>query len=247
MNVPRDRHPKAKLPADRNITVWRYMDKWKFEYLIKNQKLYLCRGDRLQDKFEGTYSRAQLLDMDEWLVEIGYEKQRDIERKQRESNRQSYYISSWCMSPYDLDLMWKAYTKDVQAIAVKSTISRLEAICDSDRAIEYDQLDISTVNYYGQAEGELIDYFADGFDAFVNKDYHFALDHEVRVLYCGHYKPSQPEEVLLPVDLSTLIERVVLAPGAKSESAEETRSLLDDAGLNSIPVESSRDDRELGI
>jgi hypothetical protein len=43
MKINRDRHPKAKLPADENIPVWRYMDKWKFEDLIKKKKLYLRR------------------------------------------------------------------------------------------------------------------------------------------------------------------------------------------------------------
>jgi hypothetical protein len=243
IHIPRDIHPKATLPADRQITVWRYMDRWKFEDLIKKEKLYLCRADRLQDKFEGTYSREQLYDMDQWLTVKGYESIIDHEKKRRQVNRQRFYISSWCMSPYDLDLMWKAYTKDIHAIALKSRISMLEAICD--RATEYWPLDISIVNYFGHAEGHFIDYFADGFDAFVNKDYHFELDREIRILHWRSYKPVQPESVFLPVDLSLLIECVILAPGAKSKDAEEVRKLLDGCGLHNISVESSRDDREI--
>jgi hypothetical protein len=243
MKISRDRHPKAKLPADTNISVWRYMDKWKFDYLIKNQKLYLCRGDRLQDKFEGTYSRAQLVAMNRWLTEIGYEKQVEIEKKLRQINRQRFYISSWCMSQYDLDLMWKAYTSDVHAIALKSYISRLESVCDC--AIEYWPIDVSTVDYFAHAEGYMIDYFGDGFDAFVNKDNHFELDREIRLLHWRSYEPAQPDAVLLPVDLSTLIERVVLAPGATTADAEEIRRLLDYYRLSDTPLESSRNNREV--
>jgi hypothetical protein len=243
MKINRDRHPKAKLPVDANIPVWRYMDKWKFEGLVKKKELYLCRGDLLQDKFEGTYSRAQLAEMNQWLTEKGYERQIEIEKQHRKMNRQRFYISSWCMSQYDLDLMWKAYTSDVDAIAIKSSISRLESVCDC--AIEHWPLDISIVDYFGHAEGYMIDYFGDGFDAFVNKDYHFELDREIRLLHWRSYKPAQPEAVLLPVNLSTLIERVVLAPGATTADAEEIRRLLDYYGLSNAPVDSSRNDHEV--
>ena len=240
---PRDVHPKAKLPEDRQIPVWHYMDRWKFEELIKKQKLYLCRADRLQDIFEGTYSREQLLDMDQWLTAKGYESIIDHEKKCRQINRQRFYINCWCMYPNDLDLMWKAYTKDIHAIALKSRISMLETVCD--HAIDFWPIDISTVSYFGHAEGDFIDYFADGFDAFVHKDYHFELDRELRILHWRSYKPAQPENVFLPVDLSMLIDRVVLAPGAKSKDAEEVRKLLDECGLHNIAVESSREDRKI--
>ena len=92
-------------------------------------------------------------------------------------------------------------------------------------------------------EGHVIDYFADGFDAFVHKDYHYELDHEIRMLHWRSYMPTQPEDVLLSVDLSLLIDRVVLAPGAKSKDAEEVRKLLNECGLHNIAVESSREDR----
>lgn len=243
IHIPRDIHPKAILPEDRQTTVWRYMDRWKFEDLITNQKLYLCRADRLQDRFEGTYSREQLLDMNQWLTAKGYENIINHEKEQRQVNRQRFYISSWCMWPYDLDLMWKAYTKDIHAIVIKSRISFLETICD--RAIEFWPLDVSAVSYFGHAEGYFIDYFADGFDAFVHKDYHFEIDREIRILHWSNYAPAQPEAIFLPVDLSLLIERVVLAPGAKSQDAEEVRKLLDSCGLRNVAVESSRDNREI--
>ena len=105
VHISRDIHPKAKLPEDRQTPVWRYMDRWKFEALITQQKLYLCRADKLQDRFEGNYSRDQLLDMNHWLTVKGYESIINDEKKDRQVNRQRFYISSWCMYPYDLDII----------------------------------------------------------------------------------------------------------------------------------------------
>jgi len=105
MMVTRKRHPKAKLPADGQIRVWRYMDFWKFESLLTNKALYLCRGDKLQDRFEGTYSRQQIVDMNKWLEAKRYAHLIKEERSRRQLRRKQLFISSWCMSDHDLDLM----------------------------------------------------------------------------------------------------------------------------------------------
>lgn len=241
IRIRRDIHPAARLPDDKQTVVWRYMDRWKFKKLIEEGKLYLCRADKLQDKFEGTYSRVQLLEMNRWLEDKGCESIIADEAKRRRVNRKRFYISCWCMADHDLDLMWKAYTKDKRAVALQSRVLNLEAICD--KAIDYWDLDVSTVKYFGHGEGQFIDY-ADGFSAFINKDYHFGLDKEIRIIHWSNYA-EPPEFVFLPVDLSSLIERIVLAPGADSEHAETIRAFLDENGLKNVPVESSRDDREL--
>ena len=74
IHIQRDVHPDAKLPEDTQTIVCRYMDKWKFESLLKQRSLYLCRGDKLQDRFEGTYSRNQISEQNEWLKEMGHKK-----------------------------------------------------------------------------------------------------------------------------------------------------------------------------
>jgi hypothetical protein len=56
IRFPRETDPACVLPENLDATVWRYMDGWKFESLFTDGKLYLCRADRLQDRFEGSYS-----------------------------------------------------------------------------------------------------------------------------------------------------------------------------------------------
>jgi hypothetical protein len=71
----RDIHPNAQLPDDPETMVWRYMDWWKFEALVRNRALYLRRLDLVQDKFEGSYSAQQIMEMEQWLRDRGYEGQ----------------------------------------------------------------------------------------------------------------------------------------------------------------------------
>ncbi len=257
-----------KLPENMNMEtiVWRYMDNWKFVNLIKQQELYLCRGDRLlQDRFEGTYSRQHMLETDRWTEKLenkGVLKKNMTEKfkKQRQGNRQKFYINSWCMYAHDLDLMWKAYTKTKvgeSAVAIQSRVSRLVAICDYEKVTIRDCekspkqtqpiLSVSTIKYCGLKEGDFINDFPIGFDPFIHKDHHFKLDKEIRII---HWYPNlqdcdpKPEGRFMSVDLSLLIERVVLSSGSTLRDVEAIKNLLKETNLKNIPVELSRHEME---
>ncbi|WP_035905213.1 hypothetical protein [Legionella longbeachae] len=42
----------------KNTIIWRYMDCFKFESLLSESKLYLCRLDQFEDFDEGTLTKA---------------------------------------------------------------------------------------------------------------------------------------------------------------------------------------------
>jgi hypothetical protein len=240
-----------RLPENRETIVWRYMDDWKFADMLKRNQLYLCRGDKLQDRFEGTYSSKQIIDDDRyWKAETGSDKLNTEEKKSRQKDRRSWYINSWCMHDHDLYHMWQSYTNVCHAVAVQSRVANLVAICDAKEAIEFRhyQLSVSTVKYYNQKEGEFIDSLPTGFNPFVSKDHHFGLNNEIRIL---KWDPSSskneqtPNGLFMPVKLSALIERVVLSPGSTNEDIEKTKNLLTQYGLENTPVELSRYEREL--
>src|SRR5208283_2045208 len=178
-----------RLPENMETIVWRYMDDWKFIDLIEQRSLYLHRGDRLQDRFEGTYSRQQMSDTYRWWEELeekgsltkGYSL--DL-KEQYQENRRKFYLNCWCMYPHDLDLMWKAYTKVCKAVAIQSRVSRLAAVCDCEKSPNHlPILNISTIKYCGLKEGDFIDEFPTGFNPFIHKDYHFGLDKEIRIIH----------------------------------------------------------------
>lgn len=241
VNVPRSVYPGCILPEDINTPAWRYMDLSKFESLIHERSLYLCRADRLEDRFEGTYSRHQILEMEQWFNGIGEPEMVEIEKNNRLRERARTYLSCWCLGYCDFDLMWKAYVRNSPGIVVKSTVSRLITACDI--AVTHWPLDISMVTYFDHAGGENINYFGTP-AVFMNKDHHFSLDNELRIIHWPNMSGSTPDHVFLPVKVDDVIEAVVLRPGSDRKTVEAVFSVLKSAGLKEVPIQASRDDRE---
>lgn len=48
----------ASYPEFKNTIIWRYMDCFKFENLVSESKLYLCRLDLFEDFYEETVTKA---------------------------------------------------------------------------------------------------------------------------------------------------------------------------------------------
>ncbi len=176
------------------------------------------------------------------MKRIGYAKIVDTERQDRLRDRDRAYISCWCVSEFDLDLMWKAYVRNPPGVAVKSTVRRLQQVCDT--AVDLWSLDISLVRYIDHAGGEFIKYPGMP-EIFFCKDLHFCLDKELRIVHWPNRSFPTPTHVPLPVSLPDLLVSVVLAPGAPAELVKKARETLDGVGLKGTPLEFSRDDRDL--
>jgi hypothetical protein len=146
------------------------------------------------------------------------------------------------MSDCDLDLMWKGYVRNPPGIAIKSSVRRLKNICD--KAVDYWPLDISMVTYFDHAGGENINYFGTP-TTFLNKDNHFRLDNELRIIHYPNISEPTPTHVFLKIDLKDLIENVVFQPRVKESSLKSAWEALGKMGLDKIPVLASRDDRDL--
>ena len=225
------------LPENSNRNVFRYMDIDKFKYLLNEKKLYLCRIDKLQDKFEGTYSRQQIKEDNEWLREKGYDEVINSEKSDCIKRRQQTYVTCWCLYETDLDLMWKAYIPNKDGVAIKTTVNKLIEICDNPNN---NWPDISVVGYYDQANGEFLNYL--GLEPFIKKDLHFRLDNEIRIVYQPNIKLPSPEFLCLDINPSALIEEVILKPRSKIQFIEEIKKLLKQFDVK-VPISYSRDDR----
>jgi hypothetical protein len=232
--------PYCELPENLDLAVWHYMDYWKFESLIEKRAIYLCRGDKLQDRFEGTYSKRQIQSMNGWFKNIGEPIRIELEEEERTKNRKKVFINCWCISDVDLDLMWKAYTRAEIGIALKSTIRRLQSACDA--ALELWPLDICQVKYFDHEKGQNINYCGVP-NVFMHKDHHFRLDNEIRIIHWANYS-TPPEHVDFPINLEAVIETIITRPGTTKNQLESVISLLQSNGVN-ISVAHSRDDRPL--
>lgn len=242
IKLAREPNQSCKIPENIDTPIWRYMDMVKFQSLLTEKAIRLCRADLLQERFEGTYSRHQIEDMDNWFKKIGKSDMTDIEKKNRKIDRLKTYISCWCISDCDLDLMWKAYVGNYPGVAIKSSVRRLINICDNE--VDNLPIDISTVTYFDHVEGELINYFGTP-TSFLYKDNHFKLDNELRIIHYPNISEPTPTHVLLPIDLNELIESVVLKPKVKDINLQYIIELLRNVGLDKTPVLASRDDRYL--
>lgn len=240
VKMSRKQNPFCKLPENLDTPAWRYMDMDKFQSLLNKKALYLTRADRLGERFEGTYSCNQISEMNNYLTRNDHSQVIETEREHRRMDRLRTYISCWCMSDCDLDLMWKAYVRNRPGVAIKSSVRRLVNICDK----ADDHHDISKVEYFDHMGGEPINYFGTP-TTFIYKDIHFRLDNELRIIHSPNFPEPTPDHVLLPIDLIDLIEKVVLQPATTESSLETVREALNKVGLNEIPVLPSRDDRKL--
>jgi len=237
-NVPLN--PDFKLPQDMHCYIWRYMNMRKFHSMLSSSAIYLCRADRLE-RFEGTYSREQIHSVDDFLTRNKHPDLIETERERRREDKRKTYVSCWCIADNDLDLMWKGYVGNQQAgVAVRSSPRRLQDLCQHH---DLQPIGISVVKYFDHAGGQHINYLGTP-AVFVYKDNHFYLDNELRILHWPNFKEPTPDYQLLKCNLRDIIDLIILSPGTTEPESRCVLQLLRDRGLNDIPVEFSRDDRE---
>ena len=54
-------HYVFETPSDENVTIWRYLDFTKFVSLLDRQQLFFARVDTLDDPFEGSYPKGNIV------------------------------------------------------------------------------------------------------------------------------------------------------------------------------------------
>lgn len=235
--------PTFRLPSDPATKVWRYMALWKFEWLLQQRSLYLRRADLLEDQFEGRFPQRQIESQSAWLIERGYKTIAIEEAQTRRRDRRRTYLNCWSIGEYDFDLMWKAYAADPDAIAIASTLGRLQQACSTESASDLEPLSLGQVDYLDLAGGQHIDY-PNRAGVFFKKDCHFQLENELRIVHWPNLgDPLPPEHMALPIDVSRLIVAVVLSPLAPSRFAAGVQKLLERYDVSGIPLMVSRQSR----
>src|SRR5690348_12510538 len=53
-------HESFRLPTDKEVPVWRYMDLAKYLTMLNSKSLYFARANKLGDPFEGLSTRAMV-------------------------------------------------------------------------------------------------------------------------------------------------------------------------------------------
>ena len=105
-----------------DVKIWRYMDFSKFVEILDRKSLFFTRSDKFEDKFEGSYPKANFDSsnknyQEDFLV---------WSKKVRERIRPYMLINCWHINQCESSAMWKLYSQCNEAIAIQTTFGNLK-------------------------------------------------------------------------------------------------------------------------
>jgi hypothetical protein len=121
--MPYEPHPVCSVPNDRT-PIWRYIDFTKLMSMLVGRSLFFCRADLLDDRFEGSMSRANLLEREEPLGDLTDDARELLSRVRRDEPRRTF-INSWTMGRHESVALWRLYVGDRDGVAIRSSLGRL--------------------------------------------------------------------------------------------------------------------------
>jgi len=241
-------HPDFKTPDDKT-PIWRYLNFSKLVSLLEYSSLFFPSVLKLaeDDPYEGSYARGNI-DYDPMgdpvlkaagpQVIASIQKMREESRKfVKEKCRKIFYVNSWYINEHDSAAMWKCYAEHEDGIAIQSTVGKLkEAVKDFSEEIYISR--ISYIDYETSiiSEGDL-------FSNFLCKRKSFEHERELRAVL-ANFKLVESDTILpggvaVPVDVKTLIEKILISPTASSWVKDLVETIAIKYGLGRIVKKSS--------
>jgi hypothetical protein len=214
-------NPQFEPPADAKSKIWRYMTLEKYRAMLESRSLYFCRGEKLraEDPYEGSYLGWEL------LSRVPLETAQIFVQKMKSCGL-PIAVNCWHLNEFESMAMWRLYGDKV-GIAVQSTFDRLIeslAKCPCD-------VKIGKVKYFMPGKESFNS--GDPFTIFVpylHKHQGFEYEHELRaIVWETGGMPRRPDgDILVPVDLKTLIEAIYVSPralsGVRKDAEEATKA-----------------------
>lgn len=223
-------------------TVYRYLTFSKFKDLISSKKLYLCRGDRFEDSYEGIETafgtNLRRVVHDSHAFE---ENSRLYER-----NRRCVAISCWYIGEQESEAMWREFAGEIDGVAIRTGVGKIRsALAPWDR-----HLCARKIEYVENHDVEFTKFGCPFFPFSIKRQRKFAHESELRIIYgegkgCVEGSPlyKAPEifsrAVRIHVDPSVLIDEIVLSPRSTPSVFDKVREVTQEEGLD-ISVVSSR-------
>ncbi len=238
-------HPVFEKPRDENAAIWRYLDFTKFVSLLDKKALFFSRADKLEDPFEGSYSKANVKMRPEVYKDIPPNKLLTLVELYKELVSHTF-ISCWHLSEHESAAMWKLYLKSNDGIAIRSTFGQLKR-CFSD---ENRNIYIGRVKYIDYEN----DWMPEGnaLYPFVHKRRSFEHEQELRAVIqefsfnsnggINLYKPLLYDGIYIQVDLDVLLDRIYVAPTSPQWLLELVKSVTRVYGLDKEVLQSVLDD-----
>ena len=221
----------------RGSILWKYMDIYSFISLISHSRLKFTRLDSFEDGFEGRMPMENQVTLSlnfaaqQYYTRSANEVQ-ELENR-LEDSRSRTWVSSWKISNEECSMMWRVYGSRQNGIAIRTTVDRLLSSIETDR-----HCFAGTVRY--------LDYFNDGVDESNDANFSFhkqkgyASESEFRVAFFDGAESASEVPDLIDVDISMLIEKVVVSPWSDEWQKVALRRVLGKFGHNENIIKSSR-------
>lgn len=232
--------PGLELPND-TATIWRYMDLWKFQSILKTSALYFVRSDRFRDPLDSVLP-AKWREKIQGVLPDWYE-DREIPTNP---------ILCWNCDENESERMWHEYTSGTDALVIRSTVGRFKECFSSTSAQvriglvtygDHDALDDPkfVMSFWGDNDppARLNPWYMPRYFKLTKWDYEKEIRATIHI--DSKDQPIDPgyNLVIGSLGICTLIESIHLHPNATTDQCKQLRTLLDHHGLCNILLQSS--------
>lgn len=220
--------------ADKNTTIWRYMDLGKFISIVQANQLWFSHRSAFDDPYEGRYSKAVAEEMqrERWNIE----EPRDEATEYLIDDGADDYVSCWNMKESQSAALWEVYTEGDNGVAIKSTVGALKEAIDWFPESKFKrQVEYGTVNYHITGD-EPTGHYA---PIFTKRDI-FDFEQEYRVVLTSFESLDDVEidgvkirpgvGIGIEIDPSILLDEVYISPSASGYFRDVVEGLRSDYG-----------------
>lgn len=202
-----------------NNVLWRYLDTARFLEYVTGERLYLCRADKFEDQFEGSFTQSIRHAIEKSYADNQIESTYEDFKEQL---RKSVYVNCWHKSPNDSMAMWKLYGSSNCAVAITTTIQQLEKVLNAANIDGYVALKkVEYVRHWRDPSLKINPYS----DVFSYKVTAYDYEKEVRVIVdrFGENHINKESGILIDAPSKDLVRSIVVSP----ESPHWYRSMIE--------------------
>jgi hypothetical protein len=247
-----EKHPAFPVPENLDIRIWRYMELYKFKWLIEEERLYMPLVKDLEDSLEGKISEGQRtewknqrLSVEQYSLKI-FDHNIDFFEKFADQNSKQCFVSCWHMNDESLPSMFEyffPYPEDV--VAICSTYKKLR-----EEMLQF--VNIGKVNYIDHKNEVSFSESHNLFKPIMTKDkMKFEWEKEIRCVasYAGPFgiEREDPQSfyqredngklVYAPkINLKNLIEGIHLPTSSDTKHYDDVAQILDLKNLKHLLV-----------
>jgi hypothetical protein len=221
-----------------DLSIWRYMELWKFESLISERCLYFRRSDKLEDDMEGKYAEANrnytTTMYERFLKTYPIQDSHEHLVTGNEAFRHAVFINCWHLNRVEDMATWDRFTQTENSVVLRTTVRRLfQATSELNPKTKQMELKVvaSKVTYAPQTVPRPEWSY---YGPFFYKDTRFMDERELRLIMHPPEKHAIGEEDVaqeLLIDPAILIEQIVIHPRSPLKLKNKIRDFQQSKGL----------------